>query len=155
MGEFFGPWKSRIGMFTLALACILMVGWVRSLSIKDEISLRTNPAVTHHFISNRCRLAWKTVTVDDPVSIRFTTRFYFSTPAREELFYRGPRVDWIWRREFLGSEFGRFTPDGPPWEEEIWIIPYWSAVVPLTLISVWFFISKSRRSKSKSSDEPM
>ena len=30
MREFFKPWRRKIGVVTLVMACVLMAGWVRS-----------------------------------------------------------------------------------------------------------------------------
>ena len=35
MGEYFNPMKRKVGMMTMAMACLFMVGWVRSISVKD------------------------------------------------------------------------------------------------------------------------
>lgn len=144
MLPFFHCWRRKAGCVTLVMSCVCMAAWVRSLSTKDEVSLRQNIGVTHHLISNHSRFAWKTVTIDDPVSTNFLITFYFSELAKDDgfCFYRGPDPQWIWRREWCGFEFGEFRPNGPPWTEEIWVIPYWSVVVPLTLISAWLLLSK-------------
>ena len=38
MRESFKPLRKRIGVVTLLMACLLMVGWVRSPSFHDEVS---------------------------------------------------------------------------------------------------------------------
>lgn len=146
MRECFRGWRRKIGVLTLMMALVFMGGWVRSFSIKDEISVRKNVGITTHLISNRSRLGWKSVTIDDPLSTNFTISFYFAKPAKEHDFYRGHDVRWKWRWQCCGFEFGRFIPNGPPWIEEIWIIPYWSLVIPLTALSAFLLLSKPRKS---------
>ena len=146
MREFFRGWRRKVGCVTLSLACMAMGAWIRSLVVKDEISVRKNVGITTHFISNRSRLGWKSVTIDDPLSTNFTINFYFAKPAKEDDFYRGHDVRWKWRWRCCGFEFGRFTPNGPRWAEDIWIVPYWSIVTPLTLISAFLLLKKPKTS---------
>lgn len=155
MGVFFKPWRRKIGCVTLVIASIFAISWARSFLVKDEFSIRIKPGVTMHFISNRSRFAWKTVTIDDPASIKFQIAFYFATPAKDALFYRHGDERWIWRSNHFGFEFGRFDFEGAPWVEELWILPCWSVVVPLTLLSAWLLIFKPRYPKPTVSQEPV
>ena len=149
MREFFRGWRRKIGIMTLVMACVFSVGWVRSVHVKDEFSLRRNANITHHLISSSSRLGWKTVSIDDPQSIQFVINLFFSKPAGEYDFFRAPNPDWKWRTEFCGFEFGQFIPKGPPWSESIWLVPYWSITVPLTLLSAFLLLSKPRQSTQK------
>ena len=40
MGGFFKPWRRKIGIATLVMACVLMAACVRSYLVRDVISLR-------------------------------------------------------------------------------------------------------------------
>ena len=37
MLNFFKPWRRKAGCVTLVMACVLMVGWVRSFFLNDEL----------------------------------------------------------------------------------------------------------------------
>ena len=39
MGDYFKPWRRKIGVLTLVMACVFMGAWVRSNSILDELLL--------------------------------------------------------------------------------------------------------------------
>ena len=39
MGEFFKPWRRKLGIVTLVLACVFMGGWVRSYSAHDALNI--------------------------------------------------------------------------------------------------------------------
>jgi hypothetical protein len=43
MGEFFKPWRRKIGMLALVLACAFMVAWIRSTITYDSIEWNGNP----------------------------------------------------------------------------------------------------------------
>ena len=38
MDEFFRGWRRKIGVLTLVMACVFMVGWVRSEAMFDMIA---------------------------------------------------------------------------------------------------------------------
>ena len=39
MGDYFKPWRRKIGVVTLMLACVFMGGWMRSIFFLDFISV--------------------------------------------------------------------------------------------------------------------
>lgn len=55
MGTFFKPLRRKFGVVTLGLACVLMVGWVRSLSAEDRIDLWNDTWLT----SSRGPVSWE------------------------------------------------------------------------------------------------
>ena len=36
MGDFFKPWRRKIGVLTLVMACFVAAGWVRSFVVEDN-----------------------------------------------------------------------------------------------------------------------
>lgn len=140
MREFFRCWRRKIGCVTLVIACLLTGGWVRSRIVKDEISIRQDSGVTHHLISNRSRIAWKTITIDDLSSVHLKIGFFFSKAAEEDAFFGGSGADWRWHWQWCGFEFGAYTPDGPPWREDIWIIPYWPWAITMSVLSAYLLL---------------
>jgi hypothetical protein len=47
MPSYFTPWRRKIGVLTLGLACLFAAGWVRSLSVADIIGFELgNPPIT-------------------------------------------------------------------------------------------------------------
>jgi len=57
--------------------------------------------------------------------------------------------DMIWRRDFLGFQFGAGTHKQQSLlNMHLCMIPYWLIVIPLTLLSAFFLLSKPRKSTS-------
>ena len=156
MGDYFKPLRRKIGVVTLLLACVFMAGWVRSQTIKDEFTINRIEGVFHHLTSNCSRLAWKTVTIRNPKTHRYISPFYFARPADVDHLYRG-RISpeaWKWRWQFWGFEFGRFT-SSLSHDEKIYVVPYWSITVPLTLLSFWLLLLKPSKSTSNKFTDPI
>ena len=72
-----------------------------------------------------------------------------------------PLAEWRW--QFLGFGFGK-SVDGTTQvanqsvqivPSTIAVIPYWSIVVPLTLISLWLLLTKPRKSNQLKIAEPV
>ena len=73
--------------------------------------------------------------------------------------YMGRVILWAysspdWEREFAGFQIG----EGKDWDTRVksyfGVIPYWSIVISLILISIWLFLSKPRPSAPKNPAEP-
>src|SRR4051812_38916511 len=45
MSGFFKPWRRKIGVATLAMACLFMVGWVRSQFQCDDLEIPIGAAI--------------------------------------------------------------------------------------------------------------
>jgi hypothetical protein len=138
MKEFFKPWRRKIGVVTLVVACVLMVWWVRSVSISDQANFHIDNADL--FIVSFDGTFRLFVHIDE-----FKDADYGVKPG--EL----PFVDWrpivvdpskkletfVWRSE---------------WKWQSRVIPFWSIVIPLTILSAWLLLSKPRRSRIKSAE---
>jgi hypothetical protein len=134
------------------MALALMAGWMRSLLVEDLL-LEGGQAMTYH-TSHNGLLQWDqiTLTSGQPVSWGGETRRWeirrlphhdpVTSPIRESVL--------VWRRQGLGfcaavAEY----PDsaGIPCRREQIVIPYWSLVVPLTLLSAFLILWKPRKPK--------
>ena len=98
MGEFFRGWRRKAGLATLAMALLLMAGWMRSYMNQEYVYVHRTPS-HYKIISYDGRLRW----------------------VRDEMSYR---------------------------QYELWSVPYWSLVLPLTLLSAWLILIKPRPAKS-------
>jgi len=58
MGEFFKPWRRKIGVMTLLMALVFMAGWVRSLVYNDDIRVFVGKQTVHELHSSPNGLAW-------------------------------------------------------------------------------------------------
>ena len=46
MGDFFKPWRRKIGVVTLLMACVFAAGWVKSFSTVDSFDSSLFPKET-------------------------------------------------------------------------------------------------------------
>ena len=144
MGEFFKPIRRKFGVVTLLMACLLMAGWLRSFSISDDVVFANN-----QWVSVKGSLFWQRL-----VGVRrvdYDMGFHYGATDRRSDVYNGPTYQhyWQWRR--WGFAFG---------EEEVevasangkmlaakairYFIPFWSIVIPLTLVSLWLLLPKTQ-----------
>ncbi len=61
MGNFFKPWRRKIGVVTLLMALVSAGGWVRSLTITDAMSFG-QPNAHHVMISTNAEIRWAKIT---------------------------------------------------------------------------------------------
>ena len=65
--------------------------------------------------------------------------------------------DIDWRRDWAGVSFGagiQHGPEGTSWPFAMCVIPYWSLVLPLTLLSAWLILAKPRKAKAATGSTP-
>ena len=152
MGDFFKPWRRKIGVVTLGLALLFMAGWVRSLSRCDTLFL--NFGINSRDGINRADLHAESTDgyifwakSDDGNFAKPVNVFEWDVRNRDSL--RGicslcPIKSYlIWLTALNSDGTVRFR-----------IFRYSSAVVPLTLISLWLLLSKPRQSTPKKIIEP-
>lgn len=139
--------RLKISVLTLLMACVFAVGCVRSRIINDFISFDT---VCSECVIESNIHGIMLVVLPLPTRASYTASIWPTWcttqssaegyPAPEEWDFVSRYDDWIgiknMRRQF---------PDGD--ESTVWIVPYWSIVIPLTLLSAYLVLSKSRVSK--------
>ena len=156
MDEFFNPWRRKIGVLTLVMACVFLGGWVRSQGHNDEVNFWTGPHETHSLNSSPTGICWMKRSNLHPNVPMTTGKFGWVA------FQSWPRdvcdpFRWStpqWQFAFMGFHFAKATIDPPDRGNlEIWIIPYWSIVIPLTLLSACVLLSMPRKSTSNNISE--
>lgn len=172
MGNDFKPIRRKIGVVTLVMALVFMGGWVRSLIIGDIWHWRRSNTNVQSFISNGGRLSWEGS--QQPTQI--DTEYLQSIPGGSgtvtmelvqlDTFHSSQRADptvylntglpipaehWA----YCGFEFRGYELDLGGISTSIWTIPYWSVVIPPTLISLWLLLTKPRKSTPKKTTEPI
>ena len=157
-------WKRRMGVVTLPLALLLIVAWMRSFVVRDKIFIHSRFPVLY-VASKDGQLSWER---HSPLILEAPSDSVSAKALKD-----GPHNDWEpweihwnWRRECCGFLFGsgilslsldKFPPEERRWRIEpppkrlvdVWMIPYWSIVIPLTLLSVRLLFSKPRQSIQK------
>ncbi len=161
MSEFFRGRRRKIGVLTLMMALLFMAGWIRSLVITDALIFparqqTTGSAVLITFdtlFSIRNTVVWtrdheeSTEDINEPIDLGQRYPIWKTSAAVSE--FNDDRMKWQWR--WCGFGIGKFDEER---QEGVWetfvTIPYWSIVMPLTLISAWLLVlSKPRPDKFK------
>lgn len=154
MKAFFAPWERKLGVLTLMMACTLTLSWLRSDVIRDAIRLEPSfywPQLPWYgeIVSLEGSLGWhrfkmesgtSEVGADSPVSFSShkVKDYYTCTPKIEDT------LVWQWKSGGFGYGTGKTHLRGM--SAEVWIVPYWLLVSPLTLLSVLQLLSKRRQS---------
>ena len=130
----------------LALACILMAGWVRSHWFLDGFGFHPSRGSVAAIVSIRGRaigflmqgLSDYVPSADSFCGSRklndsdiFRSFYTFDTP-------------WHWHWSLAGLEIGKLNGLGVVSDQTMVIIPYWLIVIPLTLLSAYLLLTKPR-----------
>ncbi len=158
MGDFFKPWRRKVGVMALLIACMFMSGWVRSLRTANNIAFNMGGRSLIQLISRdqalavrrvKSKLSVKELSVDRVLLMGFQPPKGNSTgnlainvdpPTRSAA---GSPFRWTIRRH--GFEIGDCTDQQFPLEIFIVRVPYWSVVLPLTLISAYLLLARPRK----------
>lgn len=144
MREFFNGWRRKAGVVTLVLACVFTAGWVRSFTTLDGLFF--NPGPTRLMLFSTVGKLSLAIRINGELKHE---PFYWlrrpPAPAAHRLPddpFEGP---FSTRWSLFGFEFKEMARLPYP----IWTVPYWSIVLPLTLLSAWLLLSKPRVAKPK------
>ena len=152
MSDFFHSWRRKAGCVTLVMALVFMGGWVRSVSLTDNIVVPCERNRIHVLLSLDSTLGWWIYRADKP----------HGKPAwpdwRSEVTVDAGRlnngnVQWNWRCCGFGRGATAIAADGSM--AQLWTIPYWSVTTPLTLLSAFLLLSKPRKLTQKKLAEPI
>jgi len=141
MREFFQPFRRKLGALTLVLACGLMVMWIRSGIVGERLSFATNQNQVHLFSSNCGNLSWTRLTggtTSDPMYQKWDAQ-----PEQWQNVILQQDEDWV---IVHAGKAVSITLPGIVFE--FLVVPYWSIVLPLTLVSAWLLLGKARKSAS-------
>jgi hypothetical protein len=159
MREFFRGWRRKTGCATLVLACVSMLGWMRSREYVDIVTVFTRGNVTHFCVSDRECFKWIMTTAPVNRSAAAIPQLGLSTRKVSNLdadhsfapiFSRAP--DWRTNLSTAGFQIGDASfsvPGFGDYRASIVQVPYWSIVLPLTLLSAWLILSKPRSNQGK------
>lgn len=166
----FSGWKRRTGLIALMAACFFAAAWIRSISHTDG---RGFCNVLRMIVSSNgaiyCEVGGGTTLANELALVQHGEFFSTATPYVQ---HPEPEHKLCWTWSKCGFRFGQF-------QEQSWCgmsyhnqqnefepiycetpvafgqVPYWSIVIPLTLLSASLLLSSSRRpTKSEPSQEP-
>jgi hypothetical protein len=130
VGDYFTPWRRKFGVLTLVMACVFAAGWVRSISIEDQIQIKP-PDRWHRFLhvfeSSHSVISW--VALD----MQFGEIQWQSAPVGAD------------RETMLLEWFPQYAERREKKYVKNWEVPYWSIVIPLTLLSAWLLLIDPRK----------
>jgi hypothetical protein len=159
MAEFFKGWRRKLGIATLILACVFMAGWVRSQFTFDDLDIAFgDPFVDMAYtVRSTCngiefmRVSglppageWSGLSNLAALDENRNTKYVSPRPAQQETVRR-----WDW------AGFHFVDRRRMNWRHDEYMIPYWSIVIPLTLISAFLLLTKPRKLTQKKTTEPI
>lgn len=142
MSHYFKSWRRKIGVVPLVMGCLFAAGWVRSLNCEDAVVICCNSHQEYTLFSSSGLFGMTDSYERLPVQRQHWPMFDSST---KRLFapavFADTRLTWHWKRWGFGCvEYLGFRSNGCRFVH--WFFPYWSVVIPLTLLSVWMLLSK-------------
>ena len=151
MGEFFRGRRRKVGLLTLVLALMFMGGWVRSQLIVDG-SVRNLGGfryVIHSFdgMIDFIRMSemegWPSV-IWDSSKLSQMKGYDLDDDGVRRPFDPWESLEMVWKWDWGRFHFGSGTRKWGPKKLkcQIYIIPYWSIVFPLTVLSTYLLLSK-------------
>jgi hypothetical protein len=140
MRDDFKPLRRKIGLITLVMACLFAAGWVRSGMFVDIITVPSGPHTMDSAYSVLGGLFWVRFR-EIPMAKLPPTKTVTARLQGTKSVFDKPNVEWKWRLIGFGS--GGCYKEGVTF----WTIPYWSVAFPLTLLSAWLLLSKSKQPK--------
>ena len=126
MREFFKGWRRKAGLVTLAMACVLMLGWMRSRMVYDQCiwADSNHKNVVYSLNGEFGWLRWSTN--------RSQQMSFGSVPMGSE-----DEAKWRMLHDMIRVMH----------EAREWTCPYWCLAIPLTLLSAWLILGKPRKVK--------
>lgn len=139
MNGYFKPWRRKLGIPTLLLACVFAAGWVRSVASIDMVLL---PIADLRFVF---------ASGSQKFRVFFVSKRVMQLVVRETVNQRSLVEVWsVDKSRFDGIKFSHNTATGgisgayytDQNNVQLQFIPYWSIVIPLTLLATWLLLSK-------------
>ncbi|WP_010586538.1 hypothetical protein [Schlesneria paludicola] len=125
--------KRMLGLVTLGLACMFATGWVRSLRGRDWIDSRQFTGTSRGLVFESDHSSFALLTVEEIVTPRPSTPTIVPPPVV------------VTNPDGSTSTSVYLAPSSiADAAREIVAAPYWSFVIPLTLLSAYLLLSKPR-----------
>lgn len=143
MKEFFHGWRRKAGLVTLVMALILAVAWMRSYFFNDEVLVPRGQS-TYFLDSAHARIGWGRTTPSHP-SARTELHSFNMTKMNVLDSRESCDLQVCWRWAGFRFELGTLRHQASRIEIETWMVPYWSLVLPLTLLSAYLILWNPRK----------
>jgi hypothetical protein len=147
MGEYFKPWRRKVGVMTLLMAFVFMGLWMRSRLASDHVTLTTK---SYQLITISSRLgilgcSW----FDERIGLKF--KFGWSADSITANSKASPNSNLLYSWDTPAiSTGGRELHRGVSFAIQFCVI-----VIPLTLLSAYLLLSNPRKSTPKNEVDPV
>jgi len=162
MGEFFKGWRRKLGVMTMLLACVLLAAWVRSQITVDVVRLpfqypKSGPVTIDSIISRTNSVSWtRTRRVEGSRLTSDTGLSYHEWRSySNSKYFERDLSKMRWWVHWLGFHVWDLQIPHHEYSEVHVAIPYWSIVLPLTLLSAYLLLVKPRVAQPKCAIEPI
>ena len=163
MNGFFKGWRRKTGMVTLVIPCAVMVAWMRSLLVVDEVLIRKNLQGTSDGLVSVEGSFGRVLSTsgepdDEETPLHLVWPEWYSRPGSgpyDRTLFGSPDVEWTGRWCGFGNceyVFGNFFVGYAL--VRYWLVPYWSIVFLLTVLSAWLLFLKPPTLKAPSDLKP-
>jgi len=174
MREFFKGWRRKARLVALAMAVLLAGAWMRSYENRDQVVSQFNQT-THILESFDGCLSWKLFSpARNSIPLMYQMNFAAQPEVGSPFEWRsvpasscsagdidiwttfGCKTKWRWQCGgfIAGSVEYDFPSTRPLQRISVYFVPYWSLVLPLTLLSAWLILAKPRKAKAATGSTP-
>lgn len=144
MRELFRGWRRKVGCMTLVMALVLAGIWVRSFNTFDILVCPARQQTT--LVSGNGSIVWAKAWIAKDTK-PFQLPKWKAMPSKSQLFFSDPALNINWIRCRFGSGYEYTDAPIRQISSSYWIFPFWSIVMPLTLLSAYLLLSKPRVAK--------
>ena len=132
---------------------VVLGGWIRSGLVPDQLFFRVAPS-TQIVTSGGGAIEWQRITdVPDLASIFAGEPTFWISPVSQHFYsFDAAEKTWLWRWQWCGFDFGESQLVGNM-PRCVYVIPYWSIVIPLTLVSAYLLLGKPHKPETIVNDQ--
>src|SRR5882757_1087048 len=121
MREFFHGWRRKAGCVTLVMACMLMIGWMRSRVVHEGLALKCSEGFFYSMVSRDDTLHLVRAIYAQPETGQpFIQWIRIPRPANGQYFTEMPFMKWRWQ----AAGFGVSDLTRPEANFTVWTFPY-------------------------------
>lgn len=150
MCDFFKPWRRKIGVATLVMACVFAAGWVRSFYFMDAVGFDRDDNTSETFHSDRGQIIWWESSSDfDHTEFSLSRAWTLLRHGSHRCDDGMPQFNIYtsWRFKIMGIGSGIESALRGEGRGRFIYASYWTFTVPMFLLSAWLLLSKPRMSK--------
>lgn len=142
MWEFVHGWRRKAGCVSLVMACLTCAAWVRSISVIDNFYIpQRDSFYSLESVAGTFRVSRFTPRMLE-IPFQWNSNENIRT-ARIEPWWEAS-VEWSWDFGDFHAGVATIQVNRDEMRYRLWMIPYWSVILPLTVLSVYLILWKPR-----------